>query len=503
MAISKRNSNLFAAENWEMAYSAYTNVSFKAYDFSTMRASMLNYIRENYPENFNDYIESSEFVAIIELISYLSQSLAFRVDLNTRENFLSTAESRDSILRLANMLGYAPKRNIPASGLMKVTSMSTTEPLVDATGLSIQNTEVFWNDDNNPDSFDQFVAILNSAMSTNNPFTKPIVEKTVGTIPTEIYALNNQTGQNLTFNFNATVNGEAFPFEVVSSDINENKVFEEAQPDVYQPLRFVYRNDKKGLESANTGFFFMFKQGQLEFKDFIFDRALPNRFIDIADANINESDIFFQQLDENAVRQVTWKRVPNLTGQTLAYNSLSLNDRNVYSVENTLGEGIRIKFADGNFGNVPTGIFRLYYRKSAGTSLTIRPENFNVISLSIPYFNSADELYSLTVNMELQNSVVNAAPAESLQSIKNNAPQTYYTQDRMVSAQDYNVYPLSKSVNILKLKATNRTHAGHSRFIDIEDPTGRFSKTTSYADDGALYKDDEPYQTSSKAHLRR
>ena len=71
MAISKRNSNLFAAENWEVAYSAYTNVSFKAYDFSTMRSAMLNYIRENYPENFNDYIESSEFIAIIELLSYL------------------------------------------------------------------------------------------------------------------------------------------------------------------------------------------------------------------------------------------------------------------------------------------------------------------------------------------------------------------------------------------------------------------------------------------------
>ena len=30
----------------------------------------------------------------------------------------------------------------------------------------------------------------------------------------------------------------------------------------------------------------------------------------------------------------------------------------------------------------------------------------------------------------------------------------------------------------MKLKATNRTHAGHSRYIDIEDPTGRFSKVT-------------------------
>ncbi len=493
MAISKRNSNLFAAENWEVAYAAYTNVSFKAYDFSTMRSAMLNYIRENYPENFNDYIESSEFVAIIELLSYLSQSLAFRVDLNTRENFLSTAESRDSILRLANMLGYTPKRNIPASGLLKVTSISTTEPVIDATGENLQNTVIEWNDDENPDSFDQFVAILNSAMSTNNPFTKPVIEETVGSIPTEVYSLNNQTGQTLTFNFKADINGESFPFEIVSADINTNKVFTEAQPDVYQTMRFVYRNDKKGLDSANTGFFFMFKQGELQFSDYIFERTLPNRIIDIADTNINETDVFLQQLDENAVRQTTWKKVPNLTGQTLAYNSLSLNDRNVYAVENSIDDGIRIKFSDGNLGNIPTGIFRLYYRKSAGTSLTIRPENFGTVSVTIPYFNASNELNNLTVNMELQNSVFNSAPAESLQSIKNNAPQTYYTQDRMVSAQDYNVYPLSQNVNILKLKATNRTHAGHSRYIDIEDPTGRFSKITSYADDGALYKDDEEY----------
>ena len=494
MSISKRNSNLFAAENWEVAYSAYTNVSFKAYDFSTMRSAMLNYIRENYPENFNDYIESSEFIAIIELLSYLSQSLAFRVDLNTRENFLSTAESRDSILRLANMLGYTPKRNIPASGLLKVTSISTSEPVFDTSGVSLQNQEIQWNDEEDPESFDKFVAILNSAMSSNNPFTKPIIQKNVGTIPTEVYAINNQRGQNVAFSFEGSINGEKYPFEIVSADINQNNVFKEAEPNVYQPIRFLYRNDKKGLDSQNTGFFFMFKQGELKFNDYIFERALPNRFITVEDTNINETDIFLQQLDENAIVQATWKQVPNLTGQTLAYNSLSLDSRNVFSVENTINDGVRIKFADGNLANIPTGIFRLYYRQSAGTSLTIRPENFNALTINVPYFNARNELHNLTVNLELQTSVFNSAPAESLQSIKQNAPQTYYSQDRMVSAQDYNVYPLSQSVNILKLKATNRTHAGHSRYIDIEDPTGRFSKVTSYADDGALYKDDEPYQ---------
>ena len=66
---------------------------------------------------------------IIELLAYLVQSIAFRMDVNTRENFLETAERRDSVFKLARQLGYNPKRNIAASGLLKVVSISTTEPI--------------------------------------------------------------------------------------------------------------------------------------------------------------------------------------------------------------------------------------------------------------------------------------------------------------------------------------------------------------------------------------
>jgi hypothetical protein len=246
MSISNRNQNLFAAEDWELAYQAFTQVSFKAYDFSTMRTSMLNYIRENYPESFNDYIESSEFIAIIELLAYLSQSLSFRADLNTRENFLATAESRDSILRLADMLGYAPKRNIPASGLVKIDSIETDEPLLDASGESLQDIRIDWNDPTNANSFDQFITVLNSAFSVTNPFTKPIVEGTVGGIATQIYGFNNEIGSTPIFPTSATVNGVSVPFEFVSTHI-ENGVFKEAQPDIYSQMRICYRNDKRGF----------------------------------------------------------------------------------------------------------------------------------------------------------------------------------------------------------------------------------------------------------------
>jgi hypothetical protein len=74
---------------------------------------------ENYPDDFNDFVESSEYVALIDLIAYIAQALSFRVDLNARENFLETAERRNSVLRLARLINYNAKRNKPATGLLK------------------------------------------------------------------------------------------------------------------------------------------------------------------------------------------------------------------------------------------------------------------------------------------------------------------------------------------------------------------------------------------------
>ncbi len=89
-----RIDNLFASETWSSVYTAFTNVSLKAYDFDTIRESLLAYISKTYPEKFNDFIASSEFIAILDLVAYLGHSLAFRNDMNTRENFLDTAERR-------------------------------------------------------------------------------------------------------------------------------------------------------------------------------------------------------------------------------------------------------------------------------------------------------------------------------------------------------------------------------------------------------------------------
>ena len=60
----------------------------------------------------------------------------------------------------------------------------------------------------------------------------------------------------------------------------------------------------------------------------------------------------------------------------------------------------------------------------------------------------------------------------------------------MVSAQDYAVYPLQASTSIAKIKSTNRVHSGHTRYVDINDPTGTYKDLTIFGDDGYVFEEE-------------
>ena len=160
MSATDRQNRLLVAEDWKRVYQSFRNADFQSYDFDNLRRTMINYLRQNYPEDFNDYIESSEYLALIDLIAFLGQNLSFRIDLNARENFLETAERRESVLRLAKLISYNPKRNKAASGLLKFETVSTTENLIDSTGKNLRGSTVLWNDRANPNYFEQFVHLV-------------------------------------------------------------------------------------------------------------------------------------------------------------------------------------------------------------------------------------------------------------------------------------------------------------------------------------------------------
>lgn len=503
MSQSLRQNNLFLGEDWTVIYSAMSQINFNSYDYNTIRQALIDYIRTNYPEDFNDWIESSEFVAIIEMLAYLAGNIAFRVDLNTRENFMDTATRRDSIFRLARMLSYNARRCIAGSGLMKLTQVRTDKIIYDSNGVNLQNVTINWNDANNPDWYEQFVLVLNAAFVGSNPFGNPVKSGKVASTTTERYDINNTADNNITYKFRSPVNGQGMDFEFCNMDfrvaesgsiaVSSNGYFFEKTPSIFNRWSLIYRNDGNGNASPYTGFFILFKQGTIGYTDYILDGEVPNRVIDLDAININQNDVWAVTIDDSGIPLLNWTKVPALFNSNLVYNSVDRLTRNIFQAitrDQNGSDAVSLKFGDGGFGNIPTGRMRVYWRVSNNQTYTILPNDLNNIGLTMAYNSSDYSVNNLAMTFNLTYPVSNSVSRESSASIQQNASAVYYTQNRMVNGEDYNIFPL-QSTQALKIKAVNRTYSGQSRFIDINDPTGEYQNLKVFSDDGILYREEQ------------
>lgn len=494
MAASTRQANLFAAEDWKKVYETFREADFQSYDFETIRKSMVDYLRNYYPEDFNDFIESSEYIALIDLIAFLGQSLSFRADLNARENFLETAERRDSILRLARMLNYYPKRQQIARGLLKVVSVETTEAVTDANGNNLRDTEIVWADPTNTDFLEQFTTVLNAAMVNTQQFGNPALKATIGGINIEEYQIKLNAGTVPIYDFKTTVGTQNLDFEIVRGTYSGKDYLYEVAPQPSSATNILYRNDNRGFNSANNGFFFYFKQGNLQSADFTIDEKLPNRTVELDVNNIDNNDVWLYQLDDQGRETTRWEKVPAISGNNVIYNSLSANNKNLFTVRSRANDQISLVFGDDVFSNIPSGNFRIYFRTGAGTTYKIAPDEMQNLTIVIPYISHSNQLENLTVGLSLQSTVANASARENLRDVKLKAQQQYYTQDRMITGEDYQILPYTKFSNVLKSKAINRTASGISRYLDVRDTTGKYSSTNIVAEDGIIYRTEDLQQ---------
>jgi len=495
-----RQSELFTGQDWTVLYRAFANINFNSTDPASINRALREYVRTAYPEDFSDWIESSEFVAIIDLLSWLAGTLAYKTDLAARENFLDTAEARESILRLARFLSYNPTRARPAQGILKIVSLQTDEEVADAFGVSLAGQEVVWDDPDDPDWQEKFFTILNAALVTTNPFGTPLRQETISSATAGLYRLNNLLSQ-ADVTFSADVAGESMGFEVVNGDFSDGALIERS-PNPSAAMHLIHLTDGNGNSSARTGLFAVFKQGVLTRETFAIPTPIENQTFDPSGGNVTQDDVWVQTVDDDGQVLQDWTKVPAAFTENITYNSLPPEDRNIFSVVTRDDDRITIRFSDGRFGNAPVGNIRVSYRTCNGLSYAIRPQEIDSIRLIFPYFTKAGSERNLTITFSLQETVGNATARETEEEIRRRAPLVYATQNRMVSGEDYNTFPLLANL-ATKIKALNRVYSGHSRHIDLHDPTGNYSDVSVFADDGALFRERRDAYTEIPSSLNR
>ena len=116
--------------------------------------------------------------------------------------------------------------------------------------------------------------------------------------------------------------------------------------------------------------------------------------------------MYVQETDQsgNVINQ--WVKVPALAGENIIYNSIQFGERNIFDVISGANDTITIRFADGNFGNVPTGLFRTWVRTSANQDLVIRPNDAQGMQLTIPYIGYDKQQYSLNITFNLEQTII-------------------------------------------------------------------------------------------------
>jgi len=486
MAKTTRQTAIFGVEDWKRIYTTYREADFQSYDFETLRKSFVDYIRIYYPENFNDYIESSEFVALLDVMAFMGQALSFRNDLNIRENFLDTAERRDSVVQLAQLVSYTPKRNQEAQGYLKVFNVSTTENVIDYNGQNLSGVTINWNDVTNPNWQEQFTVIVNAALSDSQRFGKPGATKNILGIETQEYSLNLVPGYLPVVPFTSTVDGTSMSFEAVSSTFQNEDYVYEPSPRPSGIFNVLFRNDRLGFGSPNTGFFFYFKQGTLQNQDFNLGERISNRVVAVNIEGINNDDVWLYQLDDVGNIQFEWDKVDSI--YSAAVEQLAPDARKFFSVTSRTNDQINLNFGDGVFTEIPVGTFRSYVRASNGLQYIINPEEMQAVQISIGYVSRTGRLENITFTCGLSQPVSNASARETIAAIKQRAPARFYTQNRMVNGEDYSNLPFTLFGTIIKSKAVNRSSIGTSRYLDLVDITGKYSSTNIFGSDGLIWE---------------
>jgi len=287
--------------------------------------------------------------------------------------------------------------------------------------------------------------------------------------------------------YNATVDGINMPFEVVSAtSVNENFVYE-IPPRPSGIFNLLFRNDRLGFDSANTGYFFYFKQGVLQNQDFNLEESIANRTVNINIEGINNQDHWLYQLTDQGEIDSEWRFADNVFAG--AVEQVDPEQRKIYSITSRTNDQITLIFGDGVFSTIPVGLFRCFVRASNGLRYSINPEEMQAVSVPISYISRTGQLETITFTCGITQPVTNAQNRETLDEIKQRAPARYYTQNRMVNGEDYNNFPFTQFNSIIKSKAVNRSSIGTSRYLDLVDNTGKYSSTNSFASDGALWEE--------------
>jgi hypothetical protein len=417
-------------------------------DFDAFRNNLIEFAKTYFPKTYTDFSDASPGMMFIEMASYVGDSLSYYVDDTLKESLLYYAEDKANVLAMAQMLGYKPKVSVPA-----VTTISVYQ-LVPSVGVGVNNQPdsrsylkikegMLLRSNQNVDITFRTTDIVDFSEdidreitpyqrdSTTGEVSFYLVKKKVQAINADVFSANFNFG---TYSPYATI--DLLETNIVSiydvRDSNGNKYYEVpylAQEMVYVDFPNTEENDSELYQFKDTVPYLL--------------KLLktPKRFATYINQN-NTTRLQFGAADANANDELlipTFKNVglglPNSIDRLGAsYDPTNFLKTKSYGVSPS-NTTINVKYLVGGgvIGNVAKGVLTEVIGVEYDNNLN------GLTNTEISLLLAAQS--SLAVDNEVPAS--GGRDAETLEEIRQNALATFGSQNRAVTAKDYQVRTLA------------------------------------------------------------
>jgi hypothetical protein len=418
-------------------------VNYLGRDFTDIRNNLIEFAKNYFPNQYNDFNEASPGMMFVEMASYVGDVLNYYVDNQFRETLLHYAEERKNVLAIAQSYGYKPKLATPATVQMTVSvevpakvagsgGSATTTPDLDYAGVLSANSTVTAN---NGAEFTLLDDVNFKASSSLDRMEVQLLDPGSGDVATNYRLTKKVLAQS------GTRESEEFTF-------NNAKEFD----------KIVLSNEKvteiiSVTDSANNKFY------QVPFlaQDTIFETEQNTTLNDPDLAEFETDTPYLLKLIKSSRRFTTYVRDDNKMelrfGSGISDNADEEIIPNPDNVGSSLGSGVsRLDEAFDPSNFLKTQTFGL---APSNTTLTVE-YNYggkvedNVASNSITGF--ARKVYTISTegldatkkaSAESSIKITNETPAsggsssETLTQIKENASAYFNAQNRAVTKADY------------------------------------------------------------------
>ena len=239
----------------------FNNLVYANQDFHSMKPRLVQFIKERFSNDFNDFVESSLAIMLIENFCFLSDLLSFKIDQIANEVFIDTVAEVENAFRLAKLVGFKPTPPISATTLFSASLLQIlTVDVIVPPGLSVElvsegttiNFELFLADSNNNPIFEDDIII--PAGNTVNTSIVGVEGRTF----TDTFSGTGASGQSYLLN-NGSVIFDSVRVDVDGVRWTEVDFFTDSQPRREYRVEFdssynafvIFGNNKGGLIPGN------------------------------------------------------------------------------------------------------------------------------------------------------------------------------------------------------------------------------------------------------------